>query len=211
MTHLPCWLLRMNSLSSSHAPTFRGRALYWSGRITLGMAAILLASTVIIMLYGVVMRYILGGAPIWVDELTRYLIIASVMLALGAVWVEGAHMRVALLERRLAPRMARVLIHYQWWLTLLLMVGATWMTWHYAMSSSMFRTMGLGVSRMLPMLSMPIGFALMTLQVLLHGPRPLASQAYEPALEAEESRESTGADSSDKLSLLDDTPQEPRT
>lgn len=107
------------------------------------------------------------------------------MLAIGVVWAEGAHMRVALLERRLPPRMAKVLIHYQWWLTLVLMAGATWMTWHYAMSASMFRTMGLGISRSVPMLSMPIGFALITLQILLHGPRPLRSQTLEIAPDEE--------------------------
>ena len=164
-----------------YLPFWCDSALLWCGRLTLGAAAAILASTVLIMLYGVVMRYVLGGAPIWVDELTRYLIIASVMLALGAVWVEGAHMRVALLERRLPPRLASLLVHYQWWLTLVLMLGATWMTWHYAMSASMFRTMGMGISRSIPMLSMPVGFALMTLQVVLHGPRPLATQALDNA------------------------------
>ncbi len=175
----------MTSMTPSRQPSLREGLLLACGRVTLAIAAVLLASTVLIMLYGVVMRYVLGGAPIWVDELTRYLIIASVMLAIGVVWAEGAHMRVALLERRLPPRMATALIHYQWWLTLVLMAGATWMTWHYAMSASMFRTMGLGVSRSVPMLSMPIGFALITAQVLLHGPRPLTSPALEIAPDEE--------------------------
>ncbi|MDI6002430.1 TRAP transporter small permease [Cobetia marina] len=175
----------MTSMTPSRLSSFREGLLHACGRVTLALAAMLLASTVLIMLYGVVMRYVLGGAPIWVDELTRYLIIASVMLAIGVVWAEGAHMRVALLERRLPPRMARGLIHYQWWLTLVLMAGATWMTWHYAMSASMFRTMGLGISRSVPMLSMPIGFALITAQVLLHGPRPLRSQTLEIAPDEE--------------------------
>lgn len=154
---------------------WRERTLNVSRRLTLWLAGTLLATTVVVILYGVLTRYVLGGAPIWVDELSRFLIIASVMLALGAVWVEGAHMRVSLLERLLPPRQASVLILYQWLLTLGLACGAAWLSLQYALSASMFTTMGLGISRSIPMLAMPIGFTLLAWQVLWYGPRPLKS------------------------------------
>ncbi len=73
-------------------------------RAALTLAGTLLFIDLLAMLYGVAMRYLAGGAPIWTDELARYLIIGGVMLAAGAVWVEGGHMRVALIER-LLPRL----------------------------------------------------------------------------------------------------------
>lgn len=152
---------------------WRARVLAVTRPLTLWLASMLLAANVLAILYGVSTRYWLGGAPIWVDELSRYLIIATVMLAAGAVWVEGAHMRVALVERWLPPPWARVLVIYQWLLTLLLAVGATWLSWHYALSASYFTTMGLGISRSIPLMAMPVGFALLAWQVLWYGPRPL--------------------------------------
>ena len=152
---------------------WRARVLAVTRPLTLWVSSALLLTNVLVILFGVFTRYLVGGAPIWVDELARYLIIATVMLAAGAVWVEGAHMRVGLIERLLPPPLLRVLTFYQWLLTLLLVGGATWFSLQYALSASYFNTMGLGISRSIPLMSMPIGFALLVWQVLWYGPHPL--------------------------------------
>ncbi|MDX5435502.1 MAG: TRAP transporter small permease subunit, partial [Halomonas sp.] len=90
-------------------PSLRQRVLAVSRTLILTLAATLLLINLAAILYGVFMRYLAGGAPIWTDELARFLIIATVMLAAGAVWVEGGHMRVALIERLLPRALARVL------------------------------------------------------------------------------------------------------
>ncbi|WP_242457905.1 TRAP transporter small permease subunit [Halomonas sp. YLGW01] len=118
-------------------------------------------------------------APIWTDELARFLIIASVLLAAGAVWVEGGHMRVALIERLLPRSLCRLLNVYQWLLTLCLAVGGAVVSYQYALSVSMFTSSGLGISRTIPMLSVPIGFALLAWQALLYGPAPLKTLTEE--------------------------------
>lgn len=153
--------------------TLRSRLLAFSQPITLTLAGTLLAVNVTVILFGVFSRYIAGGAPIWTDELSRFLIIATVMLAAGAVWAEGGHMRIGLLEKRLPARFARLLNLYQWGLTLLLALGGSWVSYRYAMSVSMFTTSGLGISRTVPLLTLPIGFLLLAWHVLLHGPAPL--------------------------------------
>lgn len=141
--------------------------------LSLLVASILLFINLSVILYGVFMRYFVGGAPIWTDELSRFLIIGTVMIAAGAVWVEGSHMRVALIERLLPPPLARLLNVYQWLLTLGFAVGGAWVSYHYAQSVSMFTTSGLGISRTIPLMSMPIGFALLAWHVLWYGPAPL--------------------------------------
>ena len=161
---------------------WRERSLAVSRRITLWIASSLLLATVLVVLYGVLTRYVLGGAPIWMNELARFLTIATVMLALGAVWVEGAHMRVSLIERLLPSGLVNVLVFYQWLLTLFLVGGATWLSLQYALSASIFTTMGLGISRAIPLMTLPVGFALLTWQVLWYGPRPLRTELEEAEL-----------------------------
>ncbi|MCK0713521.1 TRAP transporter small permease [Chromohalobacter sarecensis] len=152
---------------------FRKTLLSLLGRITTGLGGVALLVTLIDILYGVVTRYVVGQAPIWSDELARYCLIASALLIAGNVWVRGEHMRVALLERKLGNIARQILLGYQWLLTLALCVAMTWWSWHYALSVSYFTSQGLGISRTIPMLAMPLGFGLLALQVLLYGPRPL--------------------------------------
>ena len=161
---------------------WRACALGISRRLSLWLASALLLGSVLVILYGVSMRYLMGGAPIWMDELARFLIIATVMLALGAVWVEGAHMRISLIERLLPAGLAKVLIFYQWLLTLFLAAAASWISLQYALSTTMFTTMGLGISRSIPLMSLPIGFALLTWHVLWYGPLPLKTELEEVSL-----------------------------
>lgn len=153
--------------------TLRHRLLTISRPVTLALAGLLLSINVFAILYGVFMRYLAGGAPIWTDELSRFLIIATVMLAAGAVWTEGGHMRVGLLERLLPVPLGRLLNLYQWLLTLLLALGGAWVSYRYALSVSMFTTSGLGISRSVPLLSLPLGFVLLAWHALLYGPAPL--------------------------------------
>ncbi|MGP9807768.1 TRAP transporter small permease [Halomonas sp. AOP12-C2-37] len=153
--------------------SLRHRLLAISRPATLTLAGALLSVNVFAILYGVVMRYVVGGAPIWTDELSRFLIIATVMLAAGAVWSEGGHMRVGLLERLLPAPVARLLHVYQWLLTLLIALGGAVISYRYALSVSMFTSSGLGISRSIPLLSLPLGFALLAWHALLYGPAPL--------------------------------------
>ena len=142
-------------------------------RLSLWLASAMLAIDLLAILYGVFTRYVAGGAPIWTDELARYLIIGAVMLAMGTVWIEGGHMRVALIERLLPRALGRLLSWYQWLLTLALALGGAWVSYRYAQSVSMFTSQGLGISRTVPVMAMPIGFTLLALLALCHGPRPL--------------------------------------
>lgn len=144
--------------------------------LSLQIGAFLLLINVVVVMYGVVTRYVIGGAPIWTDELSRYSIIATAMLAAAGVWHCGGHMRVALAERFLPKKMAQMAICYQWLLSLCIAACGVYLTARYALSVSMFTSQGLGISRTVPLLSMPIGFALLALTLLLRGPRPIPQQ-----------------------------------
>lgn len=140
---------------------------------SISLAVLTLVINVSVVMYGVVTRYLIGGAPIWTDELARYTMIATAFFAAAGVWQSGGHMRVSLAERFLPQPMQRGVIFYQWLLSLLFAAAGIWLTARYALSVSMFQSHGLGISRTVPMLCMPIGFAALTLVILLRGPRPL--------------------------------------
>lgn len=151
-------------------------------RLSLSIASAMLAIDLLVILYGVFTRYVAGGAPIWTDELARYLIIGAVMMAIGTVWVEGGHMRVAIIERLLPRGLGRLLSWYQWLLTLAVAVIGAWISYRYAQSVSMFTSQGLGISRTVPVMTMPIGFSLLALLAICHGPRPLPTLNDEPVV-----------------------------
>ena len=148
-------------------------------RLSIGVATLMVIINVSVVLYGIAMRYLFGGAPIWTDELARYAMIATAMLGMAGVWLRGEHMRISLAERFLPPSKARWVVRYQWFLGVVIALVGAWLCWRYAQSVSMFRSPTLGVSRTLLMLSMPIGFALLALGLLLRGAKPMPQQIGE--------------------------------
>lgn len=151
----------------------------WLARLTLGVSSLLIAWVSLFILYGVGSRYLLGSSPIWFDELARYSIIAAAMIGVGAVWVEGAHMRVSVLEKRAPEYLRRAIVLYQWLLTLALTGAMAWFSYEYVGKVGFFKTPGLQISRSWPVAILPAGFGLLFLMVLLNGPRALREQPVE--------------------------------
>lgn len=151
----------------------------WVARLTLGVSSLLIAWVALFILYGVGSRYLFGSSPIWFDELARYSIIAAAMLGVGAVWVQGAHMRVAILENRAPASVRRIIVFYQWFLTLVLSGAMAWFSYEYVGKVGFFKTPGLQISRSIPVAILPIGFGLLCFLVLLNGPKALREQVVE--------------------------------
>jgi C4-dicarboxylate transporter DctQ subunit len=71
-------------------------------------AALVLLTSLVLVVYSVVMRYFLDHPAPWVDELVGYLLVACVMLASADALLEGEHLGVDLLTERLAARGRRL-------------------------------------------------------------------------------------------------------
>ncbi|WP_432455717.1 MULTISPECIES: TRAP transporter small permease [unclassified Agarivorans] len=140
--------------------------------LMLAIAVIAFSLNLLTLFYGVCARYLLNSAPIWTDEFSRFVIIATVMLAAGAVYLRDEHMRVSIIERYLPVKLNRVLHWYRWLLILTIAGFFSYTSAHYAISLSRFHTMGLGISKTIPSLSLPIGFAVLFVLALLRGPYP---------------------------------------
>ena len=66
---------------------------------------ILLLSMVLIMFYQVIMRYVFSNAQPWCEELTLYIGIYSIMIALGIANRLDSHLQVDFLTRLYGPRL----------------------------------------------------------------------------------------------------------
>jgi TRAP-type C4-dicarboxylate transport system permease small subunit len=105
------------------------------------------------------------------DELSRYLVIAMVMLVIAPAWLSNKHMRVDFIDALLPAPMLNILRMYIWFLTLCLSGSIAWYSFEYALSISRFTTIGLGISKTIPTMTLPIGFFCLFAVALLSGPR----------------------------------------
>lgn len=130
----------------------------------------ILALNVLVIIYSVFTRYVLNHSPIWSDELSRYAIVASVMLAISCSYVEDRHMRVSYLEQTVSQTARRFIELYQWLAIAGVALFFAYISFRYALSLSKFTSMGLSVSKSIPLMSLPIGFMTLFLMALLKGP-----------------------------------------
>lgn len=117
-----------------------------------------LAINVLTLLTGIFSRYLLGSSPIWVDEAARYLLIGAVMLIGGIVMLDGEHMRLNIIDKIAPPKLLRIIELYRSCVMICVFGFMTYFSFTYALSIEKFTTIGLGISKTIPMLSLPIGF-----------------------------------------------------
>lgn len=141
-------------------------------RLLLLISASILAMNVLLILYSVFTRYILNHSPIWSDELSRYGIIASVMLAMSCAYVDSRHMRVSFVEQNVGHTARQLIRMYQWLVVLCVSLFFTYVSARYSIAMGKFASMSLGVSKSIPLLSVPIGFGALFLMVFIQGPFP---------------------------------------
>ncbi|MBJ7553952.1 TRAP transporter small permease [Marinomonas spartinae] len=139
-------------------------------KILIALSCISLVLNILLLFFGVVSRYLFNDSPMWTDELSRYLIIGSVMLSIGTVYLSDGHMRVSLIKKYLPKKAHAILQWYRW----IIVVGVSglfsYISFKYALSLTNFQTMALGISKVYPYLLLPIGFLSLSLFSLLQGP-----------------------------------------
>lgn len=74
-------------------------------KILRAVLIVLLGSMVLIMFYQVIMRYVFSNAQPWCEELTLYIGIFSIMLAIGMASRSDSHLQVDFLTRLYGPRL----------------------------------------------------------------------------------------------------------
>ena len=130
-------------------------------------ACILLAVNIGDILLGVFCRYVLKSSIIWTEEVARFSLVWMVMMgALGAA-VRGDHMVIDFV----VPRLPLVLQRIVEWGRFLLAGGILslmiWLGWTNAVQIWHMKTLALNVPKTIPLLSLPLGFALLLAGMIL--------------------------------------------
>lgn len=75
--------------------------------VAMAMAALALLASLALIGWAVVQRYAFNAAPVWVDEVVGFALVAVVMLSAAQALRDGEHIGVDLLVERLSPRRRR--------------------------------------------------------------------------------------------------------
>ncbi|MBL3539410.1 TRAP transporter small permease [Aminivibrio sp.] len=138
-------------------------------RISAWTACFLLLVNVGDILLGIFCRYVLKSSIIWTEEVARFSLVWMVMMgALGAA-VKGDHMVIDFV----VPRFPAALRRFVEWGRFLLAVGILSLMirlgWVNAVQIWDMKTMALNIPKTIPLLSIPVGFALLLAgTVLMH-------------------------------------------
>lgn len=130
-------------------------------------AAACLVVNIGVVLFGIAMRYGLAASPIWTDELARYALIWSVMLAGAAALRRGEHMQIDMVVDALPAAAARAVDVLRRLVIVAVLAFMTVMGAYYAQKVWGMSTLALNVPRTLPTASIPAGMGLMLIQYLL--------------------------------------------
>jgi len=147
-------------------------------RIEDGLAALILATVLAIVVYELSIRGLFGRSNLWTDELSRVLLIAMAYVSAIGLTRDGAHVRVELFLGWLGPAARALVERLCDALCLVFAVAATWLGLRYVLESAAF-----GISFAHSNLPFPIwmaqavipfGFALISLRLVLRlcGIRP---------------------------------------
>lgn len=142
------------------APAAKGLAtgsLWLAGVLFLVMTGDILA--------GVGSRYIFKTVPVWTEELARYTLVWMVMIAANPALYFSDHMAIDL---DIFPgRTARGISLVRGALFVGILGFMTWQGSLYAAKMAPFKTMGLGISKAIPLAAVPAGLGLVLVQYLL--------------------------------------------
>lgn len=143
-----------------------GRSVGFMTTLAMGIAAAGLLLSLALIGWAVVMRYLFNAAPVWVDEVVGFLLVAIVMLAAAQTLRRGEHIGVDLLVGRLAARGRR---RAQAWAALATLAITTVLIVNGWETAMLARTLGLLTEGQLEwptwwlMMLMPVGGVLLLL------------------------------------------------
>lgn len=133
------------------------------------LAASLLAAAVLVVCQMVVWRYALSASTVWQTEFVTYSIVASTFLGAPYVLRTGGHVNVDLLPLFLRGRPRRLLLALAHLLGLAFCLVLFWQTaryWWEAWSEGWTTQTVWALPLWIPLLPLPLSFALLTLEYL---------------------------------------------
>jgi TRAP-type C4-dicarboxylate transport system permease small subunit len=148
-------------------PAFCERLSLWIARVSAVCAGVLFVVNVGDILMGVFARYVFRSSPIWTEELARYTLVWMVMMAANPALRYGEHMQIDLLLKYFPARLNAILRWVRRGAFVFVIAFMTYWGILYTEKIANFTTMGLGISKSIPMAAVPVGMGLLLLQYIL--------------------------------------------
>lgn len=130
-------------------------------RISAWTSCLLLLVNVGDILLGIFCRYVLKSSIIWTEEAARFSLVWMVMMgALGAA-VKGDHMVIDFVVPRFPAALRRIVEWGRFLLAAGILSLMIWLGWVNAVQMWHMNTMALNIPKTIPLLSIPVGLALL--------------------------------------------------
>ncbi|AVQ85565.1 MULTISPECIES: TRAP transporter large permease [unclassified Variovorax] len=133
------------------------------GALVDGAAGALVLADVVVLLAGVVARFVLHQPLIWSDELASMLFIWLAMLGAVVALRRGEHMRMTALVSKLPPTRRRFAEAVSLYAALAFLAMVVWPAWEYASEERFITTPALDISNAWRAAALPVGVALMAM------------------------------------------------
>jgi TRAP-type C4-dicarboxylate transport system permease small subunit len=142
----------------------------WIGRLerlSAWSAGALLVINVGDILLGIFCRYVLKSSIIWTEEVARFSLVWLVLMAAGGAYYHGDHMVIDFVVPRLPRVFQKMVKYFKLILTIFILSLMIWLGLVNALKIWHMRTMALGIPKTIPLLSVPVGLALLLAIFLL--------------------------------------------
>jgi len=131
------------------------------GRLVETLAAVLVLAEIVVLLTGVIARFVLHAPLVWTDEFASMLFLWLAMLGAVVALRRGEHMRMTALVGRLRPGTRAVFEAIAIAACLAFLAMIAWPSWEYASDEAVITTPALGISNAWRAAALPVGLALM--------------------------------------------------
>ena len=126
-----------------------------------------LAMMVLIVALQVAVRYVFVGSISWSEEITRYLMIYMAFAGMSVALKQGAHVKLELLVERFPRKVRWAISLFINMLVLVFMFIVLWYSFIMVQRDSPQESPALQISMAIPLLAVPLGYILMSLQLIL--------------------------------------------
>jgi tripartite ATP-independent transporter DctM subunit len=154
--------------AASHAVHRGSKARNWArwpdavvGRLVEAIVAVLVLAEIVVLLTGVIARFVLHAPLVWTDEFASILFLWLAMLGAVVALRRGEHMRMTALVGRLEPGTRAVVEAVALTASLAFLAMVAWPSWEYAADEAAITTPALGISNAWRAAALPVGVALM--------------------------------------------------
>jgi tripartite ATP-independent transporter DctM subunit len=144
----------------------------WLGHLLSGACATLLVAEIVLLILGVVARYVFRAPQVWVDELTSLLFLWLAMLGAVLALRGGSHMRMAALVGRTRGGTRQALDTLQIAAPMLFLLCVLYPAMRYVQNEQIVTLSTMDLSLAWRASAMPAGILLMLVSVLLRVRRP---------------------------------------